>query len=196
MDFAVTVTTLNVLPLLCAVLREQFISLQVHIQCCLELSMVEAMPQSHCVESSYGSRWLLSRTVRTYLWSVQHLAPRISRVMCTPCKSLCLMVTKSIKCHWFVLASKWSYVVLVMQRMCSVHLLRRSRSLLFNLTSSVVAVFPNSGIKVIQDHHLVTGRSGPYQLVKVLVELFFGFVCAGKGGGVGTYDGSMAFFVQ
>ena len=50
-------------------------------------------------------------------------------------------------------------------------------------------ILPYTTIEVTHDQKFVIGWSGPYQLVKVFIELFPCFVEVGKCGGVGTNDG-------
>ena len=73
------------------------------------------------------------------LWSVQHSAPHMAWVILTSWISLYLTITKSIRWHYLDLGciqvvlylSAWWKMVMAMHSMCSAHLLRMTRLLLF-----------------------------------------------------------------
>ena len=103
---------------------------------CLSMAMLNGdlmtLEQLYCVGAM-----LSLRIDQTNLWSVQHSALCISQVILTSWTSLCLSITKSIRCHCLDLGciqvvlylSAWQKMVLLMHSMCSAHLPSRSRPL-------------------------------------------------------------------
>ena len=202
---------LKLAPLLRAVFSTWCTGLEFLIKCFLKPVVMVGVSQSghvngdlmilgclHCVGPMCSLRIDL-----TNLWFVQHSAPCMALVILMSWISLSLTITKSIRSYCLDLGciqvvlylSTWWKMVFVMHSMCSAHLLSRSRPVLFRFPTKWGLEHLSSHCWLCQHWHWNPPRLWAchwdcclYEVTKVLIELLFGFIWAGEGGGISTDD--------